>query len=288
MVTNSVLSRVPWLKAEPASRPANPIPADEQLAFACSAATLPIWRCWSNVIIARCWASSIASQAAIALGRRPNAGAFLRALRSIQQYQPTRPFKPWLYAIAVNVARDHFKRAEVRYAVTLADDDLLALADPIGLEETIEIDGPRVAAAIGRCRCINVKPLCCAITKISRWPKIAEALKIPVGTVKSRLSLGVRRLRVKLKDEQHATDDPLRAKLIEDTGSAPEADWLLPPCGGWPIGRRRRLRRRKPIDWCSPHPLLCRPKIGSCVGLTGWLLRPRRAWCSKRSGWPRR
>src|SRR5512138_2633429 len=55
--------------------------------------------------------------------------AFLRALRSIRQYQPTRRFKPWLYAIAVNVARDHFKRADTRYAVTLTDEEFSSLAD---------------------------------------------------------------------------------------------------------------------------------------------------------------
>src|SRR5512147_3215993 len=68
--------------------------------------------------------------------------SFLRALRSIQQYQPSRRFKPWLYAIAVNVARDHFKRADTRYAVTLTDDELLALPDLIDPDEAIEIDGP--------------------------------------------------------------------------------------------------------------------------------------------------
>src|SRR5512147_1676008 len=68
--------------------------------------------------------------------------AFLRALRSIRQYQPSRRFKPWLYAIAVNVARDHFKRADTRYAVTLTDDELLALPDLIDPDEAIEIDGP--------------------------------------------------------------------------------------------------------------------------------------------------
>src|SRR5512139_2481068 len=74
--------------------------------------------------------------------------AFLRVLRSIKQYQTSRPFKPWLYAIAVNVARDHFKRAEMRHAVTLTDDELLALPDPIDLDEAIEIDAPRLAAAV--------------------------------------------------------------------------------------------------------------------------------------------
>jgi len=127
--------------------------------------------------------------------------AFLRALRSIQQYQPARPFKPWLYAIAVNVARDHFKRAEVRYAVTLADDDLLALPDPIGLEETIEIDGPRVAAAIEALPVQQREAIILRYYQDLSLAEIAAVLAIPIGTVKSRLSLGLQRLRLWLKDD---------------------------------------------------------------------------------------
>jgi RNA polymerase sigma-70 factor, ECF subfamily len=145
MVTNSVLARVLWLKAEPA----NPLPADEHLARRVQRGhTADL-----AVLVERHHSPLLGFLYRLTGGDRALAEdltqeAFLRALRSIQQYQPMRPFKPWLYAIAVNVARDHFKRAEVRYAVTLADDDLLALPDPIGLEETIEIDGPRIAAAL--------------------------------------------------------------------------------------------------------------------------------------------
>ena len=39
---------------------------------------------------------------------------FFRAIRHIAQYRHPRPFKPWLYAIAVNLTRDHFKSADAR------------------------------------------------------------------------------------------------------------------------------------------------------------------------------
>lgn len=126
---------------------------------------------------------------------------FLRALRSIQQYQTSRPFKPWLYAIAVNVARDHFKRAETRHAVTLTDDELLALPDPINLEETIEIDGPRLALAISALPGQQREAILLRYYQDLSLAEMASVLSIPIGTVKSRLSLGLRQLRLSLKDE---------------------------------------------------------------------------------------
>lgn len=126
---------------------------------------------------------------------------FLRALRSIQQYQTSRPFKPWLYAIAVNVARDHFKRAETRRAVTLIDDELLALPDPIDLEETTAIDGPRLAAAITALPVQQREAIILRYYQDLSLAEVASVLSIPIGTVKSRLSLGLRQLRLRLKDE---------------------------------------------------------------------------------------
>ncbi len=127
--------------------------------------------------------------------------AFLRVLRSIQQYQTARPFKPWLYAIAVNVARDHFKRAETRHAVTLTDDELLALPDPIDLEETIVVDGPRLASAISALPGQQREAIILRYYQDLSLAEMASVLSIPIGTVKSRLSLGLRQLRLSLKDE---------------------------------------------------------------------------------------
>ena len=46
----------------------------------------------------------------------------LRLLRSIDQYQYPRPFKPWLYTIATNLVRDHYKRAEIRHTQSMPDE----------------------------------------------------------------------------------------------------------------------------------------------------------------------
>src|SRR5512139_2224756 len=126
---------------------------------------------------------------------------FLRALRSIQQYQNSRPFKPWLYAIAVNVARDHFKRAETRHAVTLTDDELLALPAPIELDDAIELDRPRLIAAIMALPVQQRETLILRYDQDLSLAEIAAVLSIPIGTVKSRLSLGLRQLRLWLKDD---------------------------------------------------------------------------------------
>jgi len=41
-------------------------------------------------------------------------GTFVRALRSIEHYDSRRPFAPWLYQIARNVARNHVKSEGLR------------------------------------------------------------------------------------------------------------------------------------------------------------------------------
>jgi RNA polymerase sigma-70 factor (ECF subfamily) len=191
------------LNAEPASRPVNITPADEHLARRVQRGHVSDLA----VLVERHHSPLLGFLYRLTGGDRALAEdltqeSFLRALRSIQQYQSARPFKPWLYAIAVNVARDHFKRAEVRYAVTLADDELLALPDPIGLEETIEIDGPRIAAAIGALPVQQREAIILRYYQDLSLAEIAAVLAIPIGTVKSRLSLGLRRLRLWLKDDE--------------------------------------------------------------------------------------
>lgn len=61
-------------------------------------------------------------------------------LRVMQQRicQPDRPFKPWLYAIATNLARDYFKSAAVRQRGRWGDEEeaLLQMSDhALGPEE---------------------------------------------------------------------------------------------------------------------------------------------------------
>jgi RNA polymerase sigma-70 factor, ECF subfamily len=123
---------------------------------------------------------------------------FLRLLRGIHQFQPARPFKPWLYAIAVNVGRDHYKSADARHTDSLTED--YDAPDPLTpVEAALAAEAwQQVAAAV------SALPLHQREVVVLRYAddlplnEIAAILSLPVGTVKSRLSLALGRLRAQL------------------------------------------------------------------------------------------
>jgi RNA polymerase sigma-70 factor (ECF subfamily) len=124
--------------------------------------------------------------------------SFLRLLRGIHQFEPARPFKPWLYAIAVNAARDHFKSADARCTESLADD--FDAPDPsTPLETTLDAEAWRQVADAVRALPLHQREVV-VLRYADDLPlsQIAEVLNIPVGTVKSRLSLALGRLRARL------------------------------------------------------------------------------------------
>jgi RNA polymerase sigma-70 factor (ECF subfamily) len=125
---------------------------------------------------------------------------FLRVIHAIQQYQYPRPFKPWLYMIATNIARDTFKRAETRRAADMPDDDHL-LSDERPEELLVEVDEERrVAQALLKLPDHQREVVILRYYQELSLAEIAEALDIPIGTVKSRLSIGLDRLREMLDD----------------------------------------------------------------------------------------
>ncbi len=203
MVTHPVLTRVPWLKPEVAPWSDRPTPSDEQLAGRVQQGRKDDLA----LLVERHHSPLLGFLYRLTGGDRVLAEdlaqeTFLRVLRSIAQYQPSRPFKPWLYAIAVNVARDYFKRAEMRYTRDLAEDELLVLPGPAGIEEISEIDGSRVASAIGALPVHQREVIILRYFHDLTLAEIATALDIPIGTVKSRLSLGLRRVRCRLQEEE--------------------------------------------------------------------------------------
>ncbi|HEY4027985.1 MAG TPA: sigma-70 family RNA polymerase sigma factor, partial [Candidatus Dormibacteraeota bacterium] len=125
---------------------------------------------------------------------------FLRLLRQ-HTYAPARPFKPWLYAVATNLARDHLRAAR-SWPAEPGDDVLAALPDRAPGPDQRAVaaaETRRVAAALARLG-EDVR-----VTLVLRYANdltladIAAALEVPVGTVKSRLNAGTRRLRELLR-----------------------------------------------------------------------------------------
>ncbi|MCP5100905.1 MAG: RNA polymerase sigma factor, partial [Chloroflexi bacterium] len=129
---------------------------------------------------------------------------FLRMMGKIGQYTYPRPFRAWLYTIANNLLRDHFKRAETR----------LTGATPAETLDQWQSDVPQPETAVQTqqitqqlINAVTTLPLHQRETIILRYAEglslqeISIILQIPVGTVKSRLSLGLKRMKEGLSDE---------------------------------------------------------------------------------------
>ncbi len=125
---------------------------------------------------------------------------FVRVMRQAG-YQASRPFKPWLYGVATNLARDHATSAEMRRAACLDESEILLDAAPGPEEIALAAEqGREVAQAIGSLPIEYRAALVLRFYGGLSLQEIAAALDVPIGTVKSRLSVGCRKLRERLSN----------------------------------------------------------------------------------------
>lgn len=139
---------------------------------------------------------------------------FVAVFLKIQQYEPGRPARPWLYAIATNQAIDALRKKNRRAdrradLIVAADDDgeprplfeLMPAADPAPPDHADRAEQRElVRAAVDRLPDLLRQVVLLAYFQGMKYRDIADALDIPVGTVKSRLHAAL----VKLTEEWEA------------------------------------------------------------------------------------
>jgi RNA polymerase sigma factor (sigma-70 family) len=119
---------------------------------------------------------------------------FIRVTHSIQQYQYPRPFKAWLYTIATNLSRNAYQRGEEQRTVQVEEttlDSLAVVDDPLMHSE----DAQYIADLLATLPKHQRETILLRYYGDLSLSEISAALNIPVGTVKSRLSLGLRQLK---------------------------------------------------------------------------------------------
>jgi RNA polymerase sigma-70 factor, ECF subfamily len=132
---------------------------------------------------------------------------FVAVFVKIQQYEPGRAARPWLYAIATNQAIDALRRQKRRHERTIdstgdADGDsprslfeLLAAreVDPAAQAEGTEL-AAQVREAVDQLPDLLRQAIVLAYFQGLKYQEIADALEIPLGTVKSRLNAAMTKL----------------------------------------------------------------------------------------------
>jgi len=117
--------------------------------------------------------------------------------------------RPWLFGIATNLARNHRRREirELRAITELTPDPVLGID---GVESRIDAERMRgvLAQALADLPSEEADVLLLLVWAELDQPEIADALAIPVGTVKSRLSRARRRLQAELALAQPAANPP--------------------------------------------------------------------------------
>jgi RNA polymerase sigma-70 factor (ECF subfamily) len=141
---------------------------------------------------------------------------FLQVFLKIRQYEPGRPARPWLYAIATNQAIDALRRRNRRIADRPAD--AVAAPDEEGeprpLFELLPAPGEappdvadrteqaaRVRAAVSRLPELLRQAVLLVYFQGLKYQDAADSLGIPVGTVKSRLHAALTKLTDEWADE---------------------------------------------------------------------------------------
>ncbi len=114
---------------------------------------------------------------------------FVRIYERRRQYRPELPFEPWLFRVAVNLARSGQRRRRERPA----GDDLPEVGTPPVAESALldEERRARVRAALARLQPIHREVLGLRFESEFSLAQIGEVLGLSLGTVKSRLHRGL-------------------------------------------------------------------------------------------------
>ena len=180
--------------------------SDEELVEACQAGESSAF----DLLVAR-WEDKIRGASYRLLGSEDEARdaaqeAFLKAYKGLPAFKGEAQFSSWLYRIAVNLCRDRLRRRKGKTLVSLeALEDagpVIATREPGAHELVEQLDLRRaVRRAIAELSEEQREVVILKEYQGLTFLEIAQALDLPVSTVKTRLYRGLGQLRLRLESD---------------------------------------------------------------------------------------
>ena len=128
--------------------------------------------------------------------------AFVKAYYALSRFRRGAPFRPWLLRIVANEARNRRRSSGRRGALAARAADAESSGDAAPSPEAALLTGERrdaVLAAVNALRDEDRLVIGCRFFLELSEEETAAALGVPQGTVKSRLSRALERLRVSME-----------------------------------------------------------------------------------------
>jgi RNA polymerase sigma-70 factor (ECF subfamily) len=128
---------------------------------------------------------------------------WIRVVRSAHRYDPDQRFSNWLFAIAWNLVKDRWSRRLVQHHIHV-DADLAALPSPARSPEDLAVEeerARRVRELVARLPERLSQAILLRYFEELSEKEVADRLGVPVGTVKSRLHHGLKKLAAAAKED---------------------------------------------------------------------------------------
>lgn len=124
---------------------------------------------------------------------------WLQVAERIGRYDRSRPFAPWLFAVARNLALDHLRRRRPESLDEHPEPEapVTPEADPFA-RAVARQQGARLADAVAGLQPLDREVLSLRFEEDLALPQLAETLGVPIPTAKARLYRALARLRERL------------------------------------------------------------------------------------------
>jgi RNA polymerase sigma-70 factor (ECF subfamily) len=147
--------------------------------------------------------------------------AFLRAYEKLDRFQGESSFYTWVYRIAVNLALSDRRRRKVagRSPKSLDAEPMERPEDTASTDPSLPLEraerDERIVEALGRLHPDQRAVVVLKDLDGQRYDEIAALLKIPIGTVRSRLHRARGELRILLQDLFEEAPAPAASRSLE-------------------------------------------------------------------------